>query len=348
MNPKVSVIVPIYNVEKYLNKCVDSIINQSLRDIEIILVDDGSTDNSGDIADIYAEKDSRVKVIHKENGGQGSARNHGIEVAQGEYIGFVDSDDWIDFNMYEELYIAAEKEEADIAVCNRKVFDENDNLKTIVTVSEGIIDINKDKIIDYVIDQLFYPHTVVVYNKIFKKTIISNNNITFKEVKEVGSEDALFNYEVLLNVEKIIEVNSTNHNQLAREGSTARIYKIGAMKRTSKLIEEIYKYSYDNNAKEIGDMLAPIMLLFFQQWNYNLIKTYGKDDFKKYITDEHKLIEKNKYLKRAEKDLIFDRRLNPYIKKMGYSQKGKLFMSIYMLLSLLGLNKLAASVRCMM
>lgn len=337
MNPKVSVIVPIYNVEKYLNKCVDSIINQSLRDIEIILVDDGSTDNSGEIADTYAQKDRRVKVIHKENGGQGSARNYGIEVAQGKYIGFVDSDDWIDLNMYEELYIAAEKENADIAVCNRKVFDENNNLRTIVNVSERIIEINKVNTVDYVIERLFYPHTVVVYNKIFKKSIIYNNNISFKEVKEVGSEDTLFNY----------EVNSTNHNQLAREGSTARSYEIGAMKRTSKLIENIYKYSYDNNAKEEGDVLAPIMLLFFQQWNYNLIKTYGKDNFKKYITDEHKLIEKNKCFKRAERDLIFNRRLNPYIKKMGYSQKGKLFMNIYMLLSLLRLNKLAASVRCM-
>lgn len=347
MNPKVSVIVPIYNVEKYLNKCIDSIIEQSLREIEIILVDDGSTDNSGAIAEMYAQKDSRVKVIHKENGGQGSARNYGIEVAQGKYIGFIDSDDWIDLNMYEELYIAAEKENADIAVCNRKVFDENNNLKTIVNVSERIIDINKVNIVDYVIERLFYPHTVVVYNKIFKKSIISNNDISFKEVKEVGSEDTLFNYEVLLHVKKIIEVNSTNHNQLARDGSTARSYEIGAMKRTSKLIENIYKYSYDNNAKEVGDILAPIMLLFFQQWNYNLIKTYGKDNLKKCITDEHKLVEKNKYFKRAEKDLIFNRRLNPYIKKMGYSQKGRLFMNIYMLLSLLRLNKLAASVRCM-
>lgn len=347
MKPLVSVIVPVYNVEKYLKKCVDSIINQTLKDIEIILVDDGSTDNCPSIIDEYARNDDRVIAIHKENGGQGSARNKGLDISSGDYIGFVDSDDWIDSNMYEQLYISAQKENADIAVCNRKVFDENSNLKIAVNVSEKIIEINKNNIIDYVIDQMFYPHTVVVYNKIFKKSIIYNHNIKFKEVIDVGSEDTLFNYEVLLHVKKIIEVNSVNHNQLAREGSTARSYKIGVMKRTSKLIEEIYEYSCNNDAKEVGEILAPIILLFFQQWNYNLIKTYGEDNLKKYITDEHKSIKKNKYFKRAEKDLIFNRRLNIYIKKMGYSQKGKVFMSIYMLLSLLGLNKLAASVRCM-
>ena len=98
--PKVSIIVPVYKVEKYLRKCIDSIINQTLKDIEIILVDDGSPDNCGKICDEYAAKDTRIKVIHKENGGLSSARNAGMEVAEGEYIGFVDSDDWIESDMY--------------------------------------------------------------------------------------------------------------------------------------------------------------------------------------------------------------------------------------------------------
>lgn len=93
--PKVSIIVPIYNVEKYLNKCVDSLINQTLKEIEIILVDDGSKDSSGLIADSYAEKDKRITVIHQCNAGLGPARNSGMKVASGEYIGFVDSDDWV-------------------------------------------------------------------------------------------------------------------------------------------------------------------------------------------------------------------------------------------------------------
>lgn len=94
--PKISIIVPVYNVEKYLRKCIDSILNQTFKDFELILIDDGSTDESGKICDEYNLKDNRIKVIHKENGGLSSARNAGLDIAQGEYIGFVDSDDWIE------------------------------------------------------------------------------------------------------------------------------------------------------------------------------------------------------------------------------------------------------------
>ena len=104
MNPEISIIVPVYNVEKYLKRCIDSILNQSFTDFELILVDDGSTDNSGEIIDEYAIKDERIKVIHKENGGLSSARNVGIEYSKGNYIAFVDSDDYINKNMY-KFYI---------------------------------------------------------------------------------------------------------------------------------------------------------------------------------------------------------------------------------------------------
>lgn len=109
----ISIVVPVYNVEKYLVRCLDSIINQSIREIEIILVDDGSTDISGDICDKYALQDERIKVIHKENGGLVSARQAGIKVASGQYIGFVDSDDWIESNMFQSLYKEAVLNNAD-------------------------------------------------------------------------------------------------------------------------------------------------------------------------------------------------------------------------------------------
>ena len=104
MNELISVVVPVYNVENYLEKCVSSITNQTYKNLEIILVNDGSKDNSGAICDDLAKNDSRIKVIHKENGGLSDARNTGINVATGEYIGFVDSDDWIERDMYEQLY----------------------------------------------------------------------------------------------------------------------------------------------------------------------------------------------------------------------------------------------------
>jgi len=117
-NEKISIIVPVYNVERYIRKCVKSLINQTYKNIEIILVNDGSPDNCGQICDDFAREDRRIVVIHKENGGLCSARNAGLSVATGKYIGFVDSDDWIRADMYEYLYINAKSHDADIACCN--------------------------------------------------------------------------------------------------------------------------------------------------------------------------------------------------------------------------------------
>jgi glycosyltransferase involved in cell wall biosynthesis len=121
--PLISVIVPVYNVEIYLRKCLDSIINQTYKNLEIILVDDGSPDNCGKVCDEYATKDKRVKVIHKANGGQSSARNAGLDIATGEYIAFVDSDDYIAENMYEDLIGIAQKEMADIVTYTFYIID---------------------------------------------------------------------------------------------------------------------------------------------------------------------------------------------------------------------------------
>lgn len=119
-NPLVSVIVPMYNVEKYLPACVDSLLAQTLADMEIILVDDGSPDRSGQIAEEYSQRDSRVRVVHRENGGLGPARNSGLEVARGEYVGFVDSDDWVEPEMFEGLWRASSTVRAQVAFTGMK------------------------------------------------------------------------------------------------------------------------------------------------------------------------------------------------------------------------------------
>ena len=129
MNELISVIIPIYNVERYLEKSIESVIGQSYKNLEIILVDDGSTDESGKMCDEIAKKDKRIKVIHKKNGGLSDARNAGIEVAKGKYLGFIDSDDYIDKYFYETLYTVLKKYNADISMCNYKKvytdFEEN-------------------------------------------------------------------------------------------------------------------------------------------------------------------------------------------------------------------------------
>ena len=130
-NPLISIIVPVYNVEQYLPKCVDSILAQSYQNLEIILVEDGTKDRSGEICDAYAAKDPRIKVIHKKNGGLSSARNAGMDVAQGEYFGFVDSDDWIEPETYEALMELARKYDADLVCGGRYDVDGATGERTI-------------------------------------------------------------------------------------------------------------------------------------------------------------------------------------------------------------------------
>ena len=122
-SPKITVIIPVYKAEKYLDRCLESIVNQTYKNLEIILVDDGSPDNCPAICDEYAQKDSRIKVIHKENGGAAMARNAGLDIAKGEYIGFVDSDDYICPDMFEKLLNSMIKNNSDIAICGSKEID---------------------------------------------------------------------------------------------------------------------------------------------------------------------------------------------------------------------------------
>ena len=110
---QLSIIIPVFNVEKYLEECINSVLQQTFSNFEIILVDDGSTDSSGNICDLYSQKDRRIQVIHKENGGLSSARNAGLRIAKGKYVGFIDSDDWISETMYQHLYEEAEKAAAE-------------------------------------------------------------------------------------------------------------------------------------------------------------------------------------------------------------------------------------------
>lgn len=143
--PLISVIIPVYKVEKYLNRCVDSVLNQTFRDLEVILVDDGSPDRCPQICDAYAKKDNRVRVIHKENGGLSDARNSGIDIATGQFLAFVDSDDWLRNDIYEFAMNLQRKYQADIVefgirrvVNELEVIDEDNNVPTNTYVCTGI------------------------------------------------------------------------------------------------------------------------------------------------------------------------------------------------------------------
>lgn len=173
----ISVIVPVYNVEPYLSECVNSILNQTHKNFEIILVDDGSTDSSGELCDKFAEKDSRIKVIHKDNGGLSSARNAGAEVSHGGYICFIDSDDAVSESYLKTLYENAEKFNADVSMCGFIKFTNNEELPLS---SENIsFDVNKEEILNRLTEVGTEPaiKITVAWNKLIRKSVA--DKITF-------------------------------------------------------------------------------------------------------------------------------------------------------------------------
>ena len=165
---KVSVITPVYKVEKYLGKCIDSILNQSFKDFELIIVDDGSPDSCGKIADEYEKIDSRVKVIHKENGGAPSARNAGIEIAKGEYFYFPDSDDWLDPEYLQELVVLAEKTHAELVISGftMEYYEQGKNQRYQVSVNEKLL--NNPEEVRYGLHEYFDNMMMAVpWNKLY-------------------------------------------------------------------------------------------------------------------------------------------------------------------------------------
>ncbi len=215
MEKLISVIVPVYNVGPYLKRCLDSILSQTYRNLEIILVDDGSTDNSGAICDEYKKLDKRVLVIHKENEGVSKARNVGMDISKGEYLTFVDSDDYIEPNMYEELYSSIERESADLAVCGFRQVRVNGEQK--VNDASITIDWAKENIINNyftegVIKELMYSP----WNKLFRKETLKE--LRFNTKYRLG-EDILFIFEFVEKMQKMVYVNGAFYHYMMHENS---------------------------------------------------------------------------------------------------------------------------------
>lgn len=261
MKPKISVVVPVYNVEAYLEKCIDSILNQTFRDIEVILVNDGSTDRSGYICDEYAKIDKRIKVIHKINEGVSSARNQGISIAKGDYIGFIDSDDIVANNMYETLYSLCITNDADISSCrNIRFFNESDISSMYVSIKNSITRIyEKENII-----KAYYSgklNEVAVWNKLYKKELFE----TIEFPKGRIYEDVSIMYKLYLSSNRLVEIEDTlyfyrfNPNSITNKGFSSNRFDIVNLyqeqyqimsKAYPKVCEQI-KYDYFHNLRRI-------------------------------------------------------------------------------------------------
>lgn len=233
MQPIISVIVPVYKAEKYLHRCVDSLLAQTFADFEIILVDDGSPDSSGAICDEYARKDKRIKVIHKENGGVASARQCGIDNATGIYTIHADPDDWVEPNMLEELYYKAKKTDADMVICDFYVVTEKDYIYR----SQKFLLETPKKVLE---DLLFHRLHGSLCNKLIKLACYTNFNISFVESLNY-CEDYLICIKILSHDVKVAYLNKAfyYYDQIVNSNSITRKYTIETYKQRCRFIDEL-------------------------------------------------------------------------------------------------------------
>lgn len=266
--PKISIIIPVYKVEGYLNRCLDSVVNQTFKDIEIILVDDGSPDDCPQLCDDWAMKDSRIKVVHKKNEGLGLARNTGMLYATGEFIAFVDSDDFVDINMYEILYNKAVLHGADIVYCGYKYGlkdntyeDKND------FVHETIYD--KKEELENLSINYFYPikgqfMMMSVWHSIYKKTVIKT---LFHSEREVVSEDLHFQLSAILNSNKVVYIPDSLYYYCYNGESLSHTFKFSKFFGFQKLLNLLlslypgkeryaYKFYYNTTLSIIRQIMC--------------------------------------------------------------------------------------------
>ena len=224
--PKISVIVPVYKVEQYLNRCVHSLINQTFDDIEIILVDDGSPDNSGSMCDVFAKQDPRIKVIHQKNKGLSGARNAGLLIARGDYISFVDSDDIVSNKFLEILLKVMIQQNADIVSCGRvDVYEDKipDRFKEVKSMKYSSQTILKEKALEYLVENKIIFQTV--WDKLYKREII--HGLSFEEGKL--HEDEFFTWKVLLKCKRVAYVSAPLYYYFHRKGSIMETFSRGRL-----------------------------------------------------------------------------------------------------------------------
>lgn len=310
----VSVIIPVYNVKDYIQKCLDSLVNQTLKQMEIIVIDDGSTDGTSEIIDNYKNKYPKLfKVVHKKNEGVSIARNVGLDMANGEYIGFLDSDDWVNIDMYEGLYAKAKSNDFCIVACDTlAIYPDSE-----VLIKSNISDLEEPK-------NLMLDAYAVIWNKIYKKSLIGE--IRFKE-KMNFCEDVRFLYMVYPKIKKIGSLDKALHNYLQRQGSLTYTYneKLYQLIDSMDDIVDYYKKEkiYDTYKDELEYSYVRYLYATFIK---RLAKTKNKEEFTKglnYVIDKvNKTFpdyKKNKYIKRLGAKSLYLKFFNKNIAKVIYN-----------------------------
>lgn len=256
----ISLIIPVYKVEKYLEKCIQSVINQTYENLQIILVDDGSPDNCGKICDEYAKKDHRIEVIHKSNGGLSDARNKGLEIAKGEYIGFVDSDDYIEADMYEVLYNLLKQYNADVSICN--FYTVSQGKISIKNADNGINEYNRIEILkEILLDKNIQSYA---WNKLYKKEL-------FDEIKyPIGKkyEDIGTTFYLLEKCNKVVVTGKSEYYYINRQDSIVNNVTESTITDYIELIMQRYDY-IEENIRELSS--------YNKDYLKRILKTAEKD-----------------------------------------------------------------------
>lgn len=209
----ISVIIPVYNVEKYLSECLDSVVNQTYKNLQIILVDDGSTDFSGKICDEYAEKDNRITVVHQKNAGAGAAKNTGLELIDGEYFSIIDSDDYIELDMYEKMVNSLEKYNVDIVQCLFRNVFVNDSFDRKYKIKSNYPKVLTSK--RFLKEYLYDWKYAIFANKVFKSSLLKD--IRFPVGRKI--DDEFFTYKLVCNAKKVVNIDNILYNYRMRKTS---------------------------------------------------------------------------------------------------------------------------------
>lgn len=299
MKTKVSVIVPVYNVpEKYLEKCVSSLVNQTLNDIEIILVDDGTPDTSGKLCDVYAKKDSRIKVVHQENKGLCGARNTGVKSSTGEWISFVDGDDWIEPNAYEKLYNIGTKNNVDVVMFgyvkdypSKSVimhYDKYFENKKVYNTSEDIAYLQK-MILNYNANCAMAP------TKFIRKSVIEKYNIYHDEKLRQGAEGIEFNIRLFSKIKSALFLNETFYHYIYNDESITTVHN----EKNHQMVIDCFK----KIKGEINNDDSEIMGWFYNRMKYVILTTAISGYFSRSNKEAYK-IQKRKFKKYMSDTLV--------------------------------------------
>lgn len=279
---KLSVLVPIYNVEKYLPACLDSLVNQTLEDIEIICINDGSTDNSLSIVQSFAKSDSRIVIIDKKNSGYGDSMNQGLARATGEYIGILESDDWVEPETYESLYLLAKRYNTDVTRANYFHYEDGKNQKNEV--------IDPDEVgyaVDPRVSKLMFYQAPAIWSAIYKHSFLKKNNIDFLPTPGASYQDTSFNFKVWTCAHRAsFTTNAYLHYRLDNESSS--VNSLGKVFCVCDEYTEIERFLHETgNFEELKDVFYPCKFAAYL-WNINRLPRKFAVQFIRKIKPEFK------------------------------------------------------------